>query len=98
MTPWVSQRMAWSVGRPMVLISSMQAIEPAPGEVERVEQARERDDGRAVLVVVEHRDVEQLAQALLDDEAFGRLDVLQVDAAPALPQNLDGADELVRIL
>ena len=30
MTPWVSQRMAWSWGSPMVLISSMQAIEAAP--------------------------------------------------------------------
>ena len=39
------------------------------------------DDGGAVLVVVEDRDVHQLAQALLDDEAFRRLDVLEVDAA-----------------
>ena len=39
------------------------------------------DDGRSVLVVVHHGDVERLLQALLDIEAFRGLDVLQVDTA-----------------
>ncbi len=51
-----------------------------------------------MLVVVKHRDVEQLAQPLLDDEAFRRLDVLEIDAAPALAQQLDAVDDLVGIL
>ena len=55
----------------------------AAGEMAGVDQPRRRDDGGAVLVVVEHRDVHQLAQPLLDHEAFRRLDVLQVDAAEA---------------
>jgi hypothetical protein len=46
-----------------------------------IDQAGGADDGGAVLVVMEDRDVHQLAQALLDDEALRRLDVLEVDAA-----------------
>ena len=53
----------------------------AAGELQRVDQAGERDDRGAVLVVVEDRDVHQLAQPALDDEAVGRADVLEVDAA-----------------
>jgi hypothetical protein len=51
-----------------------------------------------VLVVVEHRDVEQFAQPLLDDEALRRLDVLEIDAAPALAEQLDAIDDLIRVL
>ena len=73
-------------------------LDVAPGEVERIDQAGGRDDGGAVLVVMEHRNVEQLPQLLLDDEAFRRLDVLEVDAAPALAEQLDAIDDLVRVL
>ena len=58
-------------------------VDLAAGQIERVEQAGGGDDRGAVLVVMEHRDVQQLAQALLDDEAFRRLDVFEIDAAPA---------------
>ena len=53
----------------------------AAGQLQRVDQAGERDDRGAVLVVVENRDVHQLAQPAFDDEAVGRADVLEVDAA-----------------
>ena len=39
------------------------------------------DDGGAVLVVMEDRNLHPLAQLLLDDETFRRLDVFQIDAA-----------------
>jgi hypothetical protein len=51
-----------------------------------------------VLVVVEHRDVHQFAQALLDDETFRRLDVLQIDAAPAGAEIAYAIDEFVGVL
>ena len=51
-----------------------------------------------MLVVVEDRDVEQFAQPLLDDEALGRLDVFEVDAAPALAQKFHAIDDLVGVL
>ena len=69
----------------------------AAGEFERVDQAGGGDDGGAVLVVMEDRNVEQFAQLLLDDEAFRRLDVFEIDAAPALAEKFYAIDELVRI-
>jgi hypothetical protein len=63
-----------------------------------VDEPGRRDDRSAVLVVVEDRDVEQLAQLLLDDEALGRLDVLEIDPAPALAQEPHAIDDLVGIL
>src|SRR5215212_2233406 len=65
--------------------------------MQRIDQSGRRDDGGAVLIVVKHRDIEQLAQPLLDDEALRRLDVFQIDAAPALAEIPDAVDELVRI-
>ncbi len=70
----------------------------APGEVERVQERRGGDDRRAVLIVMEDRDIQELAQPLLDDEAFGRLDVLEVDAAEGGVQVAHAIDELVDIL
>ena len=67
-------------------------------EVEGVEQGGRGDDGGAVLVVVEDRDVHGLLQLFFDVEALGGLDVLQVDAAEGRLQELAGLDDLVRIL
>ena len=73
-------------------------LDVAAGQIERVDQAGGGDDRGAVLVVVEDRNVEQFAQALLDDEALRRLDVFEVDAAPAGAEQLDAIDELVGVL
>ena len=95
--------MTLSCGTPIALISSVQAIAAAPaplhhhldvlelaaGQVAGVDQPGGGDDRGAVLVVVEHRDVHPLAQRLLDDEAFRRGDVLEVDAAEARLQQRD---------
>ena len=66
--------------------------------MQRVDQAGGGDDRRAVLVVVEHRDVHQFAQALLDDEAIRRLDVLEIDAAERGAEIAHAIDELVDVL
>ena len=73
-------------------------LERAAGDVERVDQPGGGDDRGAVLVVVEHRDVHELAQALLDDEAAGRLDVLEVDAAEGRLEQAHAVDEVVDVL
>jgi hypothetical protein len=52
----------------------------------------------AVPFVVEYRNVEELPQPLFDDEAFRGADVLEVDAAPALAEQLDAVDDLVGVL
>ncbi len=65
--------------------------------LEPVQDRGGRDDGRAVLVIVEDGNLHALAQLLLDVEALGRLDVFEVDAAQRRFQHRDGLDELVRI-
>ena len=72
---------AGDAGRAGAVDDELELLEVAPGQLERVDEAGGGDDGRAVLVVVEDGDVEQLLQLLLDDEAVGRLDVLEIDAA-----------------
>ena len=65
-------------------------VELLAGDLERVEQRGEDDDGGAVLVVVEDRDAEVL-QARLDLEAARRGDVLEVDAAEHRRDQAHGA-------
>ena len=63
-----------------------------------VDQAGGGDDRRAVLVVVEDGDVEQLLQPLLDDEAVGRPDILEIDAAERGAEVAHRIDELLGVL
>ena len=72
--------------------------EPLADHAQRVAQRAEHDDRGAVLVVVEDRDVEHLAQPGLDLEAARRGDVLQVDAAVGRGEDLDGPDDLLGVL
>ena len=67
-------------------------------QLEAVEQRRAGDDRGAVLVVVEDGDLHPLPQLLLDVEALGRLDVLEVDAAERRLERGDDLDELVGVL
>ncbi|MPL61035.1 hypothetical protein SDC9_06602 [bioreactor metagenome] len=67
-------------------------------QLERVDQASRADHRRAVLIVMEHRNVHDLLQPLLDDEALGRLDVLEVDAAEGRAHQAHRLDDLVRVL
>ncbi|GAC1527420.1 MAG: malto-oligosyltrehalose synthase [Ramlibacter sp.] len=55
-------------------------------------------EGRAVLVVVEHRDLHALAQLALDVEAVRCLDVLEVDAAERGFQGRNHIDQLVQVV
>ena len=65
---------------------------------QRVGERGGDDDRRTVLVVVEDRDVQALPEPALDLEAARRRDVLQVDAAEAGRDHLDGAHDLVGVL
>ncbi len=47
---------------------------------------------------MEHRNVHAFAQGLFDDEAFGGLDVLQIDAAKGRLEQLDAFDEALHVL
>src|SRR6185437_16690080 len=67
-------------------------------QLQRVVERRQHHDGGAVLVVVKHRDVEVALETLLDLEAAGRRDVLEIDAAEDGRDRLHGAHDLVHVL
>ena len=70
----------------------------AAGQAAGVEQSRTAADSRAVLVIVEYRNVADLFQTALDLKAARSGDVLEVDAAERAGDQLNGADDLVHIL
>ncbi len=70
----------------------------APGQATGVDQCGAGHDSSSVLVVVEDGDVADLLQAALDLKAARRADVLEVDAAKAAGQKLDGAHDLVDVV
>src|SRR6185503_7172201 len=53
----------------------------AAGEFTGVEETSGRDNGGAMLIVVENGNVELVTQAALDDEALWAFDVFEIDAA-----------------
>ena len=67
-------------------------------DLERVDERGGHHDRSAVLVVVEHGDVEQLREAPLDLEAPRRRDVLEVDTAEDRRDVHHRVDDLVDIL
>ena len=58
-----------------------------------IDDAGGGNDGGAVLVIVEDGNIEIFAQLLLDDEAIGALDVLEIDAAEAGAEAAHAFDE-----
>ena len=56
-------------------------LDALAGNLERIDECRAGDDRRAVLIVVEDRDVHLGLEPALDLETLGRLDVLEIDAA-----------------
>src|SRR5690606_7951763 len=62
-----------------------------------IDERRGDTDCRAVLIVVEYRNVHALAQFTFDVETFGRLDVFKVDTAKGGLQAGDDVDQAVGI-
>ena len=73
---------AGDAGRARAIADELDIRNVAPRQMQGVDQSGGRNDGRAVLVVMENGNVHQLAQPALNDETVRRLDVFQVDAAP----------------
>ena len=67
-------------------------------ELQRVDERRERDDRRTVLVVVEYRDVERRLQRALDFKAARRGYIFKVDASEAAREERNGFHNLVHVL
>ncbi len=66
-------------------------------DLERVDEAGERDARGTLLVVVPHGDLALLTQRVEDAEALGLGDVLEVHTAETRLRELDELDELVRV-
>ncbi len=67
-------------------------------DLQNIGQRSGRDNGSAVLVVVEDRDIEHLLELLLDVEAFRCLDVFQVNAAEGRGDGARHVDHLVGVV
>ncbi len=76
----------------------LHVLDPLAHDLERVDKCREGHDRGAVLVVVEHRDVECLLEPALDLEAAWGRDVLEVDAAERRRDGGANRDDLVDVL
>src|SRR6266513_1980176 len=105
MTPLVSQRIRFSGRKPIARRSSRQAMPaaPAPLQTSLVVATSRPVSSKALIspaaaMIAENRHVEEFAQLLLDDETFRRLDVFQINSAPALAEQFDAIDELVGVL
>ena len=85
-TDRLEQLQAGNPRRAGAVADELGRFDVASGKVQGIDQSGRGDDGGAVLIVMKYRNVEELAQALLDDEALGRADVFEIDAAPALPR------------
>ena len=94
----LQQLQTGDAGRTGAVHHHLDVFQLATRQMRGIDDAGGTDDGGAMLVVMEHRNVHQLAQLLLDDEAVGGLDVFQVHAAEAGRQIADGIDEFVHIL
>ncbi len=66
-------------------------------QFQRVDEASRTDHRRAVLVIMEDRDVHDLFQALFNDETFRSLDVFKVDTTKGRPHQGNRLDDLIRV-
>ena len=69
-----------------------------PGDLQRAQEGRGHHHSGTVLIVMEDGNVAHLLELLLNLEAPGGGDVLQVDAAKAARQQRHRADDLVHVL
>src|SRR3546814_17127283 len=75
--------------RALAVDDDLDILEITVRQIAGIDNPGRSDDSGAVLVVMEHGDVHSFAQRLLDHEAFGRLDILKIDAYAAGPQQCD---------
>ena len=77
------------------VLDDLDVLNALADDLQGVEHTRQHDDGCAVLVVVEHGDVEVTLEFGFDFKALGAADVLQVDTAEGRGNGLDRSDDLL---
>ena len=85
-------------GRTCAKTDDLRAIQRLALHLQRIDEAGADDDGGAVLVVVEHRDIELFLQRGFDFEAMRRGDVFEVDATEGRGDGFHHLDEVLRRL
>ena len=89
---------AGDAARSRAVEHDLHPIDALARQIEGVQQRGARNNGGAMLVVVEHRDLHGAAQLFLDVEAFRRLDIFEIDAPESGLDQLAGANDLVGVL
>ena len=77
------------------VLDDLDVLNALADDLQGVEHTRQHDDGCAVLVVVEHGDVEVTLEFGFDFKALGAADVLQVDTAEGRGNGLDRSDDFL---
>ena len=83
--------------RPRAAQHDFEVLEPAARQIAGIDQPGGGDDRGPVLIVMEDRDIQILAQTPLDLETFRRLDVFQIDPAECIAKAPHALDELLRV-
>ena len=78
--------------------ADFQVAELAAGNIAGVQKRRRRDDRRAVLVVMEDRNIQLFTKLALDLETLGRADILKIDAAERVAEPGHAFHEAVHVL
>ena len=77
--------------------NDLDLADPLACELERVDNCGGNNDRRSVLIVVEDGNAHAGLRLLLDLEAFGTLDVLEIDSAEGRFERDDDVDQLVDV-
>ena len=77
------------------VLDNLDVLNALADDLQGVEHTRQHDDGCAVLVVVEHGNVEVTLEFGFDFKALGAADVLQIDTAEGRSNGLDRSDDLL---
>ena len=83
--------------RSRAVADEARGLDVAPCQMNCIDHARGDNNRRPMLIVVKDGNVHRLPQALLDVEAFGRLDVLEIDPPERRPEIFHRVDEFFRV-
>ena len=82
-------------GGTRTVLHDLDVLNALADDLQRVQHTCQHNDGGAVLVIVEHGDIQLALQLGLDLKAFGAADILQIDAAEGGGDRLDSGNDLL---
>ncbi len=79
------------------IANNLDAFHVATGQVKRIDQTRSGNDGGAMLIIMENRNIQLVTKLLFNDKTFRCLDIFEVDSAKGWRHQLDRADKSIGI-